>query len=119
MADATPDMKNLEIAQDKIADMLRNLEGGPPGAAVGTPKVKSKIMDILKGGGLGLGDLGTSTTKLLNKFGIETPLQKEKKKKKKRENDPKNTEIISAKSGKLIKCGAQIKGTSPLIRKRK
>ena len=27
--------------------------------------------------------------------------------------------VIDAKAGKLIKCGAQIKGTSPLIRKKK
>ena len=27
--------------------------------------------------------------------------------------------MLEAKSGKLVKCGAQIKGTSPLIKKRK
>ena len=27
--------------------------------------------------------------------------------------------MLEAKAGKLVKCGAQIKGTSPLIRKRK
>lgn len=127
MADETPNMENLKIAKDKIADILRNLEGGAAvgdgkgsamGAAVGTSKVKSKIMDILKGAGLTFGDLGASTEKLLNKFGIETPQQKLQKKKKKN-TGPQNAEIISAKAGRLIKCGAQIKGTSPLIKKRK
>lgn len=30
-----------------------------------------------------------------------------------------NQRLLEAKAGKLIKCGAQIKGTSPLIKKRK
>ena len=108
-AEVPPGMKDLKITQDKIQNILRDLEGSS------RENVKSKIMDVLKGAGVTLGDLGASTTKLLNKFGIESPKQKLKKKKK----DSTNVDIISAKAGKLIKCGAQIKGTSPLIRKRK
>ncbi len=112
-ADATPSLENLKKTQEMIKDILKDLTPGAVGAVPQT--LKDRILNKIKG----VGDLGASTTKLLNKFGIETPLQKQQKKKKKRENDPRNTEIISAKSGKLIKCGAQIKGTSPLIRKRK
>tara|TARA_R100000700_G_C3141335_1_gene123091 strand:- start:43 stop:414 length:372 start_codon:yes stop_codon:yes gene_type:complete len=110
-ADATPKLENLKKTQEMIKDML---EGLTPGAAV-SPTLKDRILDKIKD----VADLGASTTKLLNKFGIETPKQKLEKKKKKREKDPQNVEIISAKAGRLIKCGAQIKGTSPLIRKRK
>lgn len=109
-ADETPSLENLKKTQEMIENILRDLT---PGAPV-VPTLKNRILNKIKG----VGDLGASTTKLLNKFGIETPQQKQKKKKKKT-TGPQNAEIISAKAGKLIKCGAQIKGTSPLIRKRK
>ena len=96
--------------QETIKNML---EGLTPGAPV-LPTLKNRILDKIKE----LGDLSESTTKLLNKYGIETPLQKQQKKNKKK-TGPQNAEIISAKAGRLIKCGAQMKGTSPLIRKKK
>tara|TARA_R100000734_G_C3277997_1_gene72313 strand:+ start:416 stop:781 length:366 start_codon:yes stop_codon:yes gene_type:complete len=108
-ADATPNLENLKKTQEMIKDILKGLT---PGAGV-SPTLKDRILDKIKD----VGDLGASTTKLLNKFGIETPQQKQQKKKK--TTGPQNVEIISAKAGRLIKCGAQIKGTSPLIRKRK
>jgi len=111
-ADETPSLENLKKTQEMIKDILKDLS---PGAVGAVPKtIKDRILNKIKG----VGDLGASTTKLLNKFGIQTPQQKQEKKNKKK-TGPQNVEIISAKAGRLIKCGAQIKGTSPLIRKRK
>ena len=108
------DEPSLAEQHAKKLEQMKDLLGSvAPGAAV-PPSLKDRILNKIKG----LGDLGASTTKLLNKYGIETPQQKQQKKNKKK-TGPQNAEIISAKAGNLIKCGAQMKGTSPLIRKKK
>ena len=71
-ADETPSLENLKRTQEMIKDMLKDLS---PGAAVST-SLKDRILNKIKS----LGDLGASTTKLLNKYGIETPQQKQQKK---------------------------------------